>query len=90
LDSATLLDLRYGNQTASVRVAAPECLIASKLTRNDPKDIWDIGALLKTMRIYRNKIGKLKEAKIQDYLTRSGKSEMIGRLAEIKKQILKE
>jgi len=90
INNAENLNLRYGKNGLLVSVATPECLITSKLTRNDPKDIWDIGALMKTMKMYRQYSGKFRQSKVEEYLRRANKEEMIGRLAEIKKQILKE
>lgn len=90
INTAENLNLRYGNTNFSVSVATPECLITSKLTRNDPKDIWDMGALMKTMKIYKQYSGKLRQGRIEKYLKMANKEEMIGRIGEIKKQILKE
>lgn len=90
INTAERLNLEYGNTALSVYVATPECLITSKLTRNDPKDIWDIGALLKTMKMHKQYSGKLRQKRIEEYLARANKEEMVGRIAEIKKQILKE
>jgi len=84
------LNLKYGNTNFLVSVATPECLITSKLTRNDPKDIWDIGALMKTMKMHKKYSGKLRQGRIEKYLKMANKEEIIGRFAEIKKQILKE
>ena len=90
IETAEPLRLRYSGTNLSVQVATPECLITSKLTRSDPKDVWDIAALVKTMKKYRQYSGKLKQDKIQEYLRRANREEIIGRYDEIKKQIIKE
>lgn len=90
IETAERVNLSYSNQTSPIYVATPESLITSKLTRKDPKDIWDIGALLKTIRKYSKHAGEFKESEVVEHLERSGKEEMVGRLEEIKKQILKE
>ena len=90
IETAQPINLKYSNEECSVFVATPECLIASKLTRNDPKDIWDIGAVMKGMKMCRPQSGKLRQGMIEKYLIRADKGEIIGRLNEIKKQIIKE
>lgn len=90
IETAEPIKLKYNGGGFFVKVATPECLVSSKLTRNDPKDIWDIGALMKSMKLCKPSSGKLRQGKIEMYLKRAKKEEIIGRLNEIKKQILKE
>lgn len=90
LETATPLTLSYRGSQADVLVASPECLIASKLTRGDPKDVFDISTLLRTMKSYRQIGGRLDQKAVVSYLERAGKGYMIGRLAEIRAQITKE
>ncbi|MEK6889835.1 MAG: nucleotidyl transferase AbiEii/AbiGii toxin family protein [Nanoarchaeota archaeon] len=90
LETATDLILPYRGSKAQIRVATPECLVASKLTRSDPKDIFDISTLLRTMKTYRQFGGRLDENVVKAHLERAGKGYMVGRLAEIKAQITKE
>ncbi len=90
VNHAELLRLKNGNKSIRVYVARPEHLITSKLTRYDPKDILDIGNLLKVMQIYGQKAGKLDSHLIKTYLEKADKVELIGRLDEVRKQVLKE
>jgi hypothetical protein len=90
IDTAEKLTLKRGNINYRVHVALPEYLITSKITRNDPKDIWDIGALLKLMKQYPGYCKKFRASRIKDMLQRAGKEEIYGRLEEIRKQILKQ
>ncbi|MAG45719.1 MAG: hypothetical protein CMH63_03035 [Nanoarchaeota archaeon] len=82
------LNLSYKNSKADVYVAKPEFLVASKLTRNDPKDIWDITSLLRTVENYSTE--KFDRNKLKGYLEESGKGSYFGRFVEIEKQILEE
>lgn len=90
ISTAEPLLLRYRGTKFPVYVATPECLVTSKLTRNDPKDIWDIATLLRTMRLYRRYAGKFRQEKVKEYLEKANRGEIIGRIEEIKKQIIKE
>jgi len=90
IETAQPINLRYNGSNLCVFVATPECLITSKLTRNDPKDIWDIATLMRVMKAHKQHSGKLRDSKIKRYLERANKGEMFGRFQEIKKQILKE
>jgi len=89
IDTAEELDLRYNNSRSKVRVAKPEYIITSKLTRADSKDIWDISVLLKTIEQHRNYTPKFKPSLVKFLLERAGRGEIYGRLEEIQKQILK-
>lgn len=88
--TAQPLRLKYNGTATTVNVATPECIVTSKLTRSDPKDIWDIATLLRTMKMYKQQAGKFKESKVRDYLESAGRGEIFGRFGEIKRQILKE
>jgi hypothetical protein len=90
IETAEDLFLKYGGSEIMVSVARPEYLIASKLTRDDPKDIWDIGMLLKTIEQNRNHSRKFKPSKVRSLLERANRGEIYGRLEEIRKQILKQ
>ena len=90
INTAENLILRNGNISSRVYVAVPEYLISSKITRNNPKDIWDIGALLKVMKQYPGYCKKFRPSKVKSILERVNKGEMYGRLEEIRKQILKQ
>ncbi len=49
INTAIPIELPYKNKTLSLKIARPEYLIISKLTRAKPKDQLDIMLLLKTM-----------------------------------------
>jgi hypothetical protein len=90
IETAEDLNLRNGNFRLIASVALPEYLITSKITRNDPKDIWDIGTLLRVMKQYPSYCRRFRPSKVKSMLERAGKEEMYGRLEEIRKQILKQ
>ena len=58
LRTAEDLFLHYNNEEARVRIATPECIIASKLTRSSAKDIVDISGLLRVLDSYQKKGAK--------------------------------
>jgi len=90
INTADFLNLHSGNSPLGVYVAKPEYLIAPKLTRMDPKDIFDITILLKSMQKYGryNQISLCNNVKA--LLDRAKKGEVFGRLEEIIGQNLKE
>jgi len=49
INSVVTVELPYRNKKLSIKIARPEYLIASKLTRIKPKDQVDIVVLLKAM-----------------------------------------
>ncbi|MEK6900119.1 MAG: hypothetical protein AABX05_03265 [Nanoarchaeota archaeon] len=91
LDTAEDLDLRYNNEVARVRVATPECIVASKLTRSSVKDIFDVSTLLKIMAQYKEKGMKpFNYDLVRRYLEESGKGHCYNNLDSIVTEVLKE
>ncbi|MHA1866261.1 MAG: hypothetical protein ACTSWZ_07130 [Candidatus Heimdallarchaeaceae archaeon] len=90
IQTSEILNLNYGNKEIGVSVAKPEYLVASKLTRSDTKDIWDIGALLRTIKQNPSVAREFNPDKVKELLERANRGEIYGRLDEIRKQILAE
>ncbi len=91
LDTAEDLFLTYNNEEARVRVATPECIIASKLTRASPKDIVDISALLRSLLCYEKKgAPSFNYGTVRRYLEEAGKAHCYENLTAIVSEVLKE
>lgn len=91
LKTAEYLGLHYNNETAKVRVATPECIIASKLTRNSPKDIVDISGLLMVLAAYETKGARpFNYNLVKDYLREAGKENCFQNLEVIMAEVLKQ
>jgi len=89
IDSAQPLQLWNGNEKCEVNVAKPEFLVSSKLTRYDPKDIFDIGNLLRVIWKNRGYVERFDYSLVKEILERNKKGELYSRLEEIRDQILK-
>lgn len=91
LDTAEVLHLRYNNEEVRIRVATPECIIASKLTRSSPKDIVDISGLLRVLARYEGRSAKsFNYGLVKQYLKEAGKEHCFQNLDEIMEEVLKE
>ncbi|MEK6940028.1 MAG: hypothetical protein AABX31_04840 [Nanoarchaeota archaeon] len=91
LDTAEDIYLHYNNEEARVRVATPECIVASKLTRSSPKDIVDISGLLRVLARYEVKGAKpFNYGLVKQYLEEAGKGHCFQNLDEIMTEVLKE
>ncbi|MDP3698022.1 MAG: hypothetical protein Q8R47_00395 [Nanoarchaeota archaeon] len=91
LNTAEDLYLRYNNEEVRVRVATPECIIASKLTRSSPKDIVDISGLLRVLARYESRSAKpFNYELVKQYLKEAGKEHCFQNLDEIMTEVLKE
>lgn len=84
IETATPVELWYDNKRIETVVAQPEYIIASKLTRSEEKDIFDISALLKTTEKYGPRIDF---NKIKFILERASKSQKYQVLEDIIKGI---
>lgn len=87
IDTAEPLELWHGNKDIGVRVAKPEYLIASKLTRSAEKDIYDISLMLKIFD--KDSSNRIDFNKIRNILNESDKPYKIGVLEDIIKDVLK-
>lgn len=91
LDTAEDLFLTYNNESTKVRVAAPECIVASKLTRASPKDIVDISALLRYLTHYESKgAPSFNYGLVKQFLEEAGKVHCYENLTAIVSEVLKE
>ncbi len=91
LDTAEDLYLNYNNEDMRVRVATPECIVASKLTRASPKDIVDISMLLKVLTSNKSKgVRPFNYDLVKSYLKEAGKEYCYETLATIVAEVLKE
>ncbi len=85
------LYLFYNNEDLRVRVATPECIVASKLTRASPKDIVDISGLLKILARYeKNGAKPFNYGLVKIYLTEAEKGYCYQTLDAIVTEVLKE
>lgn len=91
LNTAEELHLDYKNEGLMVRVATPECIIASKLTRYSAKDVVDISGLLRVLDSYEEKGAKpFNYDLIKQYLQEARKEHCFDRLNNIATEVLKE
>ncbi len=86
IDTATPVELWYDNKRIETVVALPEYIVASKLTRAEEKDKFDISVLLKTTEKYGPRIDF---NKIKFILERAGKNYKYQVLEDIISGILK-
>ena len=87
IETAEDLEIVYNNEVARVRVATPESIVTSKLTRNSPKDIVDISNLLKVIKRYS---GTFDDALVREHLRRVGKENCFEMLDQIVDEVLRE
>ncbi len=87
IDTAQPLELWYGNTAIDVYVAQPEYMVASKLTRAEEKDIYDISLMLKVFEEHSGK--RIDFNRIKFILERAGKDQRYKILEEIIKGVLK-
>lgn len=91
IQTADTLDLAYNSHRINVRVAQPEALVASKLTRSTVKDVVDIVSLLRAINTYGGEsLDTFDEEKVRNTLERAGKGEMFGEFEKIRAQVFKE
>ena len=91
LKTAEDISLHFNNEEARVRVATPECIIASKLTRSSHKDIVDISGLLRVLECYKEKGAKpFNYGLVKLYLKEAKKEHCFQNLDVIMTEILKE
>lgn len=91
IDTAEALYLNYNHEEVLVRVATPECIVASKLTRSSAKDIVDISMLLNVLASDKGSEMKYFDySLVKRYLRGAGKGHCYENLVAIVTEVLKE